>query len=92
MTVKSIATGTCLVRGDPLHSVLLVFVKRVDRRRENILWQSEQQYFLVSVLMKGEDDWHLAVQLADVLAWVWQRWELKFVDRELKSGLSLGEK
>jgi hypothetical protein len=48
-------------------------------------------YFLVSaVLVDGV--WSLPLPIADILAWLWQRWELEVAHRNLKTGLGLGEK
>lgn len=48
-------------------------------------------FFLVSaVLINGV--WSLPLPIADLLAWLWQRWELEVAHRQMKSGLGLGEK
>lgn len=48
-------------------------------------------FFLVSaVLIEGK--WSLPLPIAQLLAWLWQRWELEVAHRQMKSGLGLGEK
>lgn len=48
-------------------------------------------FFLVSaVLIDGH--WSLPLPIAELLAWLWQRWELEVAHRQMKSGLGLGEK
>lgn len=48
-------------------------------------------FFLVSaVLVDGA--WTLPLPMANLLAWLWQRWELEVAHRQMKSGLGLGEK
>ena len=48
-------------------------------------------FFLVSaVLIDGQ--WSLPLPIAELLAWLWQRWELEVAHRQMKSGLGLGEK
>jgi hypothetical protein len=48
-------------------------------------------FFLVSaVLVDGE--WVLPLPIEELLAWLWQRWELEVAHRQMKSGLGLGEK
>jgi hypothetical protein len=48
-------------------------------------------YYLVSaVAMDGQ--WQLPLPVAELLAWVWQRWELEVAHREMKSGFGVGEK
>jgi hypothetical protein len=51
----------------------------------------EPCFFLVSAVWVA-DAWALPLPLADLLAWLWQRWELEVAHRQLKSGLGLGEK
>lgn len=48
-------------------------------------------YFLVSAV-QVDGVWSLPLPIADLLAWLWQRWELEVAHRQLKSGLGLGEK
>jgi hypothetical protein len=48
-------------------------------------------FFLVSaVLIDGQ--WSLPLPIADLLAWLWQRWELEVAHRQMKTGMGLGEK
>lgn len=48
-------------------------------------------FFLVSaVLVDGT--WQLPLPITELLAWLWQRWELEVAHRQMKSGLGLGEK
>jgi len=48
-------------------------------------------FFLVSAVQK-DGQWQLPLPLIDLLAWLWQRWELEVAHREMKSALGLGEK
>lgn len=48
-------------------------------------------FFLVSAILIN-DVWSLPLPLVDLLAWLWQRWELEVAHRQMKSGLGLGEK
>lgn len=48
-------------------------------------------FFLVSAV-QVDGVWVLPLPLAQVLAWLWQRWELEVAHRQMKSGLGLGEK
>lgn len=49
-------------------------------------------YFLVSAVRNDDGDWTLPLPTLDLLAWLWQRWELEVAHRQMKSGLGLGEK
>lgn len=48
-------------------------------------------FFLVSAILV-DGVWSLPLPIADLLAWLWQRWELEVAHRQMKSGLGLGEK
>jgi hypothetical protein len=48
-------------------------------------------FFLVSAV-EIDGQWSLPLPIADLLAWLWQRWELEVAHRQMKSGLGLGEK
>lgn len=48
-------------------------------------------FFLVSAVL-SDGVWSLPLPIADLLAWLWQRWELEVAHRQMKSGLGLGEK
>lgn len=56
-------------------------------RRQNYL----PCFFLVSAILV-EGVWSLPLPIADLLAWLWQRWELEVAHRAMKSGLGLREK
>jgi hypothetical protein len=51
----------------------------------------EPCFFLVSAVWR-QGAWTVPLPLDQLLAWLWQRWELEIAHRNLKSGLGLGEK
>lgn len=51
----------------------------------------QPSYFLVSAV-QVDGVWSLPLSIADLLAWLWQRWELEVTHRQMKSGFGLGEK
>lgn len=51
----------------------------------------EPSFYLVSAV-EQEGQWVLPLPVEQLLAWLWQRWEVEVTHRELKSGLGLGEK
>ena len=51
----------------------------------------EPCFFLVSAL-RIDGVWSLPLLMAELLAWLWQRWELEVAHRQMKTGLGLGEK
>ena len=70
-----------VVRGKTWHSG-----KRVVRKRYR-----EPAFYLISAVQR-EGKWQLPLEVTEVLAWLWQRWELEVTHREMKSGLGVGEK
>jgi len=51
----------------------------------------EPCFYLISALSRS-GHWELPLPVNELLAWLWQRWELEVAHRELKSELGLGEK
>jgi hypothetical protein len=47
-------------------------------------------YLISAILVEGT--WQLPFSPAEILAWIWQRWELEVAHREMKSGFGVGEK
>jgi hypothetical protein len=52
--------------------------------------QRKPAFYLISATKRGEE-WQLPLPVEEVLAWLWQRWELEVAHREMKSGLGVGE-
>jgi hypothetical protein len=50
----------------------------------------EPAFYLVSAVQR-DGEWHLPLPILQILAWLWQRWELEVAHREMKSGLGVGE-
>lgn len=89
--VTAKVTGPWLVKGAHLHPVMLVVVHGVDHGKGATRRQRDPQFFLVSVRVTSEDEWRLALPVAEFLAWAWQRWEVEVMHRELKSSFGIGE-
>jgi hypothetical protein len=89
--LRAKTTGPWLVKGAPVHPVLLVAVRGVDRGRGLTRRQREPQFFLVSARVAATGTDALPLPLAELLAWAWQRWEVEVMHRELKSSFGLGE-
>jgi hypothetical protein len=47
-------------------------------------------FYLISATKQGEE-WGLALPVEELMAWIWQRWELGVAHREMKSGMGVGE-
>lgn len=50
----------------------------------------EPAFYLVSAIQLA-GSWQLPLPAQQILAWLWQRWELEVAHREMKSGLGVGE-
>jgi hypothetical protein len=74
--------------GIPLFLIVIGGGKRPPQsRRKNY----QPCFFLVSAVLR-DGVWTLPLAIAELLAWLWQRWELEVAHRQMKSGLGLGEK
>lgn len=74
--------------GIPLFLIVIGGGKRPPQsRRKNY----QPCFFLVSAVLRA-GVWTLPLTIAELLAWLWQRWELEVAHRQMKSGLGLGEK
>lgn len=72
----------------PLFLIIVGGGKRPPGARRK---QYQPCFFLVSALCIA-GVWSLPLPIADLLAWLWQRWELEVAHRQMKTGLGLGEK
>lgn len=91
ITVTAKLTGPFVVKPAYLQPVMLVVVRGVDRGKGVTRRQRDPQFFLISIRMTEEDEWELERPLIEVLQWLWQRWEVEVMHKELKSGFGLGE-
>lgn len=61
--------------------VFLIVVKGVDRRSKRHRRQHDPSFFLVTAI-QNEERWVLPFPAAELLAWMWQRWEIEVAHRE----------
>lgn len=86
--------GPFLRERAPNHPVWLVVVGGemwVAGKRERRRKYRKPAFYLVSAVKK-EGQWVLPLPIDDLLALMWQRWELEVAHREMKSGFGVGEK
>jgi hypothetical protein len=91
VTTQVRVSGPWLVKGAPFRPVAVLVVRGVDRGRGTTRRQREPGYFLVTVTMTSEETWSLPLPVDELLAWMWQRWEVEVMHRELKSSFGLGQ-
>lgn len=77
--------------GLPHVPVFLIVIGGGKRPTGSRRKQYKPCFFLVSAVLI-DAVWSLPLPIADLLAWLWQRWELEVAHRQMKSGLGLGEK
>jgi hypothetical protein len=83
--------GPYVREGLPDIPLLLIVIGGGKRPKGSRRKNYQPCFFLVSaVLIEGK--WSLPLPIAQLLAWLWQRWELEVAHRQMKSGLGLGEK
>lgn len=85
--------GPCLRERAPGQPLYLLVVKgqtwRTGGKHPKEKYRAPSFYLISAVWQAGE--WQLPLPIEDILAWVWQRWELEVANREMKSGLGVGE-
>ena len=74
--------------GIPLFLIVIGGGKRPEGSRRQ---KYNPCFYLVSAIER-DGTWHLPLPIAQILAWLWQRWELEVAHRQMKSALGLGEK
>jgi hypothetical protein len=81
--------GPYRVKGAPDRPVFLLVVGGVRNRPGHK--RRDPAFWLVTAQPAEPGAWQLPYPVADLLGWVWQRWEVEVLHRELKSGFGLGE-
>jgi hypothetical protein len=90
-TMRYRVEGPFVRDGLPDVPLMLIVIGGGKRPKGSRRKNYEPCFFLVSaVLVEGV--WTLPLPIAELLAWLWQRWELEVAHRAMKSGLGLGEK
>lgn len=69
---------------------LVVMGGQTYRRRQQVQWRPPVPV-LVNAVQTTADTWALPLPLAELVVWLWQRWEVEVAHRELKSGFGVGE-
>lgn len=83
--------GPFLRDGLPHRPLFLIVIGGGKRPPGSRRQRYEPCFYLVSALLDNAT-WRLPLPERELLAWLWQRWELEVCHRELKSAVGLGEK
>lgn len=83
--------GPYLRDGLPHIPLFLIVIGGGKRPRGSRRQRYYPCFYLVSAVRQGSC-WQLPLPESELLAWLWQRWELEVCHREMKSALGLGEK
>lgn len=70
--------------------LMLVTIAGIDRKHGRSRRARDMMHFLVNARQTATG-WELPYPITDLAAWVWQRWEVEVMHRELKSGWGLGD-
>ena len=71
--------------------VFLVLMGGQTYRRGQQRKYREPVPVLVRAVGQADGGWKLPLPLDELLAWLWQRWEVEVAHREMKSGFGIGE-
>lgn len=85
--------GPFVREGLPERPLFLIVVKgmhRLVRQHPPRYQHKKPSFYLVSALQQ-DGQWRLPLPVEELLAWLWQRWEVEVAHREMKSGLGVGE-
>jgi hypothetical protein len=83
--------GPFLRDGLPHTPLFLIVIGGGKRPPGSRRQRYEPCFYLVSAV-QDHGTWRLPLPEHDLLAWLWQRWELEICHREMKSAFGLGEK
>jgi hypothetical protein len=75
----------------PLFLLVVRGIHRQIGKKKRRYLHRDPAFYLISAV-REDDTWRLPLPLAQLLPWLWQRWELEVCHREMKSGLGVGEK
>lgn len=90
-TIRYRLVGPVLRDELPDHPLFLLIIGGGKRPKQSRKERYKPDYFLISARFNGES-WQLPLPLSQLLAWIWQRWELEVAHRNLKTTLGLGDK
>ena len=83
-------TGPWLVKPAAMHPLMLVSIGGIDRGPRRSRRSRDRMHFLVNARQTATG-WELPYPVEQLALWVWQRWEVEVMHRELKSGWGLGD-
>ena len=83
--------GPFLHDGLPHTPLFLIVIGGCQRPPGSRRQRYQPCFYLVSAV-QSKDAWGSPLPEQDLLAWLWQRWELEICHREMKSAFGLGEK
>ena len=94
ITMKFQVLGPFVREGLPERPLFLLVVKGMHRQvgKRKPRWQHRKPAFYLVSAQQVHGTWQLPLPIENVLAWLWQRWELEVAHREMKSGFGVGEK
>lgn len=83
-------SGPWVIKKAPDHPLMLITIGGIGRTVGKTRRARDMMHFLVNA-RQTDTGWELPYPLTDLAMWVWQRWEVEVMHRELKSGWGLGD-
>ncbi|MCO5215562.1 MAG: transposase [Thermomicrobiales bacterium] len=83
-------TGPWVIKKAADHPLMLITIAGIGRGRGSSRRSRDMMHFLVNARQTSHG-WELPYPVEQLALWVWQRWEVEVMHRELKSGWGLGD-
>lgn len=83
-------TGPWVMKKAATQPLMLITVGGIGRKHGKMRRSRDMMHFLVNA-RQTPTGWVLPYAVEQLVSWVWQRWEVEVMHRELKSGWGLGD-
>lgn len=85
-----VVSGPWVMQRAADHPLMLITIGGIGRTTGTTRRNRDMMHFLVNA-RNTSDGWELPYPIDQLAMWVWQRWEVEVMHRELKSGWGLGD-
>ena len=85
--------GPFVREGLPERPLFLIVVKGMSHKvgKKKVHYKHRGPSFYLVSAVQRDGQWELPLPIEEILAWLWQRWEIEVAHREMKSGLGVSQ-